>query len=152
MKISPVSNMASRTTFICECGCSLRPSSMYRHLKSVKHKRMLAKNSVLKQGIMLRCSCRRDVLSDDFLTHITTREHKSHSQFFPSVERAKMVLELVFENSEELTESKYLETCNMCQDIYKFHQDPDKYSKVICVNSDGIYRLNNQKIILLPNI
>jgi hypothetical protein len=151
MKIFTSLQMASRTTIICECGCSLQPSSMYRHLKSAKHKRLLAKNSVLKHGVMLRCSCRREVLSDNFFTHLRTPEHKTRSQFFPSVADAKMALELAFENSDEMTESKYLETCNMCQDIYKFHQDPDRYSKVICVNSDGIYRLNNQKIILLPN-
>jgi hypothetical protein len=125
---------------------------MYRHLKSAKHKRLLAKNSVLKHGVMLRCSCRRDVLSDDFFTHLRTPEHKTRSRYFPSIVEVEKMLEEAFEKQEEMTTQKYLETCNACQNIFKFNKDPDRYSNVVCVNNDGVYRLfDNRKIFLLPN-
>ena len=145
--------MASRTTIICECGCRLRPASMYRHLKSVKHMRIInfQKHS-LRRTIMVRCCCRRDVLSDDFFNHLRTPEHKSRSHYFPSIAEVEKILETTFEKKEEMSEQKYLDTCNACRDIYKFNQDPDRYSEVVCVNSDGIYRLwDNRKIFLLPN-
>lgn len=101
---------------------------------------------------MLRCCCRREVLSDDFLNHLRTQEHKTRSRYFPSIAEVEKVLETTFEKREEMTEQKYLETCNACKYIYQFNQEPDRYSSVVCVNNDGVYRLyDNRKIFLLPN-
>ncbi len=138
-------------TITCECGCCLRPASMYRHLKSMKHRRLIER-CVIRRGIMLHCCCRQEVLSDDFLTHLRTPEHKTCSHYFPSITEVNKILETTFEKKEEMTEHKYLDTCNACRDIYKFNKEPDRYSKVVCVNNDGVYRLyDNRKIFLLRN-
>jgi len=140
--------MASRIPINCACGCTLMPSSMYRHIKSAKHKRLLGKK-VFQNKMLAVCNCRCEIAPEDFLSHLKTQEHLENAVKFPTLAKAKRVMENLFDKADEMPEGEYLRECNACQNVYKFHNNPDKYSSIIHVAPEGTYRLNHRQIILV---
>lgn len=135
----------------CECGCTLLKNSMTRHLKSVKHHRLILKKQ-RENDERVMCTCGKFIWKNEFKSHISSDEHAHHKYKIASMEKIQEDMAALFENQEQMTDSEYLKKNNKYLSEFKLCKRLDEvFIEVIHVCEYGIFKLHqdvSKKIII----
>lgn len=135
----------SSNTVTCECGCTLLKTSMSRHLKSVKHQRLILKKQRENDECVM-CSCGKFICKNEFKTHISSNEHDKNTYSSATMEKIKEDMATLFDNQEQMTDSEYLEKNSRYLREYKLCNILDNvFIEMIEVCENGMYKLHQGK-------
>ena len=141
----------SSNTVTCECGCSLLKSSMNRHLKSIKHQRLILKKQ-RENDERVMCTCSKFIWKNEFKTQISSDEHSHHKFKIASMEKIQEDIAELFENQEQMTDSEYIKKNNRYLEEFKLCKRLERvFIEVIHICEYGIFKLHqdaSKKVII----
>ncbi len=127
---------------ICDCGCSLRKTSMRAHLKTMKHERRM---QLIRRTSLVTCSCGSLVCRSDFAEHLQSASHDQERIKAPTMELMVGAMDDLFDAQGEMSDGAFLNECNIYKKTFDLLKKMGyETSETILDLDHGVYKVYNR--------